>query len=102
MDLGGAPGTVAPGSPSSDLSGGAPSLGDTPPPAADVNTTPSTVPVASGLPPLRSLPTLLLLGGLALAAAAAWYLRYAGLVLFGGPSACAFGLQAGIPDLRKA
>jgi hypothetical protein len=103
VDLGGGAGTVAPGSTGSDLGGGAPSLGDTPPPAADdLKTTPTTVPVAKGLPPLRSLPTLLLLGGLALAAAAAWYLRYAGLVLFGGPSACAFGLQAGIPDLRKA
>jgi hypothetical protein len=45
---------------------------------------------------------LLLLGGLALASGAAWYLRSAGLLLFGGASACSFGLKAGIPDLRKA
>jgi hypothetical protein len=64
--------------------------------------TAETTPVAKGLPPLRSIPMLLLLGGLALAAGAAWYLRYAGMMLFGGSSACAFGLKVGIPDLRKA
>jgi hypothetical protein len=103
VDLGGGPGTTGPGATTPDLSGGAPAAGDAPAAAPDaLKSTPTTVPVAKGLPPLRSLPMLLLVGGLALAAAAAWYLRYAGLMLFGGSSACAFGLKVGIPDLRKA
>ena len=102
-DLGGSAGTAAPASKGTSLSGGAPSLGDTPQvTGGDLKSTPETVPVAKGLPPLGSLPMLLLLAGLALAAGAAWYLRYAGLLLFGGASACPFGLAAGIPDLRKA
>jgi hypothetical protein len=99
-DLGSATGAT-PGSTNTAL--GAPPITDAPAVAADgVKTTPDSVPVAKGLPPLRSIPTMLLLAGLALAAGAAWYLRYAGLVLFGGSAACAFGLKAGIPDLRKA
>ncbi len=54
-----------------------------------------------GLPPLGSIPTLLLLGGLLLALGGGWYLRRAGLLLFGGATTCAHGLKAGIPDLRK-
>jgi hypothetical protein len=104
VDLGSATGAgaAAPGSTTPDLSG-APSLGDVPQTAADIpTTTPETAPVAKGLPPLRGIPMLLLLAGLAIAAAVGGYLRYAGLLLFGGSSACAFGLKVGIPDLRKA
>jgi hypothetical protein len=101
-DLGGGAGT-APGLTGSDTT--SPDLSATPPidspaataPGADIQTTPK----AQGLPPLRSIPTLLLLAGLALVAGAGWYLRQAGLLL-GGANACAFGLKAGIPDLRKA
>lgn len=97
----GAGGAVPPGAVPPSLSG-VPALDDALPPPADVGTTPETEQVAKGLPSLRSIPMLLLLGGLALAAGAAWWLRYAGLMLFGGSAACAFGLKAGIPDLRKA
>lgn len=54
-----------------------------------------------GLPPLGSVPMLLILGGLLLAAGIGWYLRRAGLLLFGGAAACPHGFKAGIPDLRK-
>ncbi|MCW2856720.1 MAG: hypothetical protein JWR52_2335 [Marmoricola sp.] len=82
-----------------------PTSAETPPLAASgtpINSTPinklSGIP---GLPPLGSIPTLLLLAGLLLAAGAGWYLRRAGLLLFGGATTCAHGLKAGIPDLRK-
>ncbi len=102
-DLGAGGGAVPPAAVPPSLSG-VPALDEALPPPADVATatSPETVQVAKGLPDLRSLPMLLLLGGLALAAGAAWWLRHAGLVLFGGSAACAFGLKAGIPDLRKA
>lgn len=58
----------------------------------------STIP---GLPKLGELPTWLLLLGLGLAGGAGWYIRQAGLTLFGVATTCAHGLKAGIPDLRK-
>lgn len=54
-----------------------------------------------GLPPLGSIPMALLIGGLLLASGLGWYITTAGNVLFGGAAACAHGLKAGIPDLRK-
>lgn len=103
VDFGGGGGAVPPGAVPPSLSG-VPSLDNAlPPPTDDLASSPQgVVPVAKGLPGLRSIPMLILLAGLALAAGAAWYLRYAGLMLFGGSAACAFGLKAGIPDLRKA
>lgn len=99
-DLGGAAGGAA-GAAGAGVGGGAPALDEIPPGGA-VDAGPAALaPVAKGMPPLRSLPMALLLGGLALASGAAWYLRSAGLLL-GGGSACSFGLKAGIPDLRKA
>jgi hypothetical protein len=98
-DLGGAGGAPAAGT-GGDL---APALDDVPPTTdlgGDDNAT--TAPVAKGMPPLRSLPMILLIGGALLAGGVAWYLRQAGLLLFGGANDCSFGLQAGIPDLRKA
>lgn len=99
-DLGGGAATPPAGAaPDTSL---APALDDLPP-ATDAGDTPATAaPVAEGMPPLRSLPMVLLLGGALLATGAAWYLRNAGLLLFGGSGACSMGLQAGIPDLRKA
>lgn len=115
VDLGGGAGTSTPdstggsagGSGSADTLGTAGTSGiDASPPAVsvggDLNTNLATVPVAKGLPPLGSVPMLLLFGGLALAAGVGWYLRSAGLLLFGAASACSFGLRVGIPDLRKA
>jgi hypothetical protein len=54
-----------------------------------------------GLPALGSVPMLLFLAGLALAGGIGWWLRQAGVILFGAGSACTHGLKAGIPDLRK-
>lgn len=75
------------------------------PPAADASaavTTPvETLSSIPGLPPLGSIPMLLMLAGLALAGGVGWYLRRAGGILFGGAAACSLGLKAGIPDLRK-
>jgi hypothetical protein len=55
-----------------------------------------------GLPPLGSVPGMLTMLGILLAAGAGWYLRRAGGLLFGAGATCAHGLKAGIPDLRKA
>jgi hypothetical protein len=76
------------------------------PPAATGDQAPASgetnpVPKLPGLPPLGSVPMLLTLAGLALAGGVGWYLKMAGNVLFGGAAACAHGLKAGIPDLRK-
>ncbi|MFL6022610.1 MAG: hypothetical protein ACJ72O_04660 [Marmoricola sp.] len=57
---------------------------------------------APGLPALGSIPMWLLLAGLAAALGVGWYVRNAGLLLFGAAGACGHGLKSGIPDLRKA
>ena len=63
----------------------------------------NTIPVNAvpGLPGLGSIPMILLLGGLLLAAGVGWYISTAGNILFGAGAGCAHGLKAGIPDLRK-
>lgn len=61
-------------------------------------------PVAStglDLPPLGAVPKFLILGGLVLAGALGWALRRAGAMLFGGAAGCDYGLESGVPDLRK-
>lgn len=85
-------------------------IGSEVPPAADnpgsvtPNTTPIN-PVASvpgiEFPALGGLKAWLVLLGLVLASGLGWYLRRAGLLLFGGAATCVHGLTAGIPDLRK-
>jgi hypothetical protein len=85
------PATTAAGAPSAAGSAGAP--------AGDL---PATAPVAAGLPPLFSIPGLLLLGGLALAGVAGSYLRRLGAAALGGGASCSHGLDSGLPDLRKA
>ncbi len=99
-ELGGAGAVPAAGTGGGGL---APALDDVPP-TTDLggDTATTAAPVAKGMPPLRSLPMILLIGGALLASGVAWYLRQAGLLLFGGANDCSFGLQAGIPDLRKA
>ncbi len=57
---------------------------------------------ASGLPPLGSVPGMLLLLGMALAGGAGFWLQKVGGVVLGAGSACAHGLDSGVPDLRKA
>jgi len=72
-------------------------------PTSAATTTPiRTVAAVPGLPPLGSVPGMLTLLGVLIAAAAGWYLRRAGGVLFGAGATCTHGLKAGIPDLRKA
>lgn len=59
-------------------------------------------PVAAGLPPLFSIPGVLLFGGLALATVAGSYARKIGALALGGAGFCSHGLESGLPDLRKA
>ncbi len=115
IDFGPVPEGEVTSPPSSDL-GGDVSTGDVPipggsltdlPPVAGPQTPVVSTPVnplanIPGLPPLGSTPMWLILAGIALALGAGWYIRNAGALLFGAASTCAHGLQAGIPDLRKA
>lgn len=55
-----------------------------------------------GLPPLGSVPSLLILGGLIIAAGLGWFFRAAALTALGAGSTCTHGLVTGLPDLRKA
>jgi len=90
------------GTPGTPATAGAPATGELPPAAAPTVSTPvEQVSSVRGLPALGSIPMLLTLAGLALAGGVGWYLRQAGVVLFGAGAACAHGLKAGIPDLRK-
>lgn len=96
--------TGTPGTAGTPGTGGAPVTGEVPPAAtgpAESTTPVQQVASVHGLPPLGSIPMLLTLAGLALAGGVGWYLRQAGVILFGGAAACAHGLKAGIPDLRK-
>lgn len=70
-------------------------------PSADGALT-DAAPVGAGLPPLKSIPGVLLVGGIALATAAGTWLRRIGLLALGGAGTCAHGLDSGLPDLRKA
>ncbi|WP_244930075.1 choice-of-anchor P family protein [Nocardioides sp. W7] len=70
--------------------------------AAGVGDLPAAAPVAAGLPPLFSIPGMLLLGGIALATVAGSYLRRLGAAALGGGASCSHGLDSGLPDLRKA
>ncbi len=70
-------------------------------PSADGALT-DAAPAGAGLPPLKSIPGLLLVGGIALATAAGSWLRKIGLLALGGAGTCPHGLDSGLPDLRKA
>lgn len=54
-----------------------------------------------GLPPLGSVPGMLTMGGLVLAAGAGWWLRNGLAAVFGAGGSCSHGLPSGLPDLRK-
>ena len=73
-------------------------------PTASAPTSDTALPaaeLASGLPPLFSIPGLLLFGGIGAAIAAGSYVRRLGVAALGGGGACSHGLDSGLPDLRK-
>ncbi len=74
-----------------------PTTGTTTPPD-DLDATP----LGAGLPPLFSIPGLLLVGGIALATVAGSYFRKVGAAALGSGAPCPHGLDSGLPDLRKA
>ena len=81
---------------------------DTPPttPGSTDTTTPpgdlDATPLGAGLPPLFSIPGILLYGGIALASVAGSYFRKMGAAALGAGAPCPHGLDSGLPDLRKA
>jgi hypothetical protein len=91
---GGTGGSVTPAAP---VDSGSPST-TTPEAVGDL----PSAELASGLPPLFSIPGLLLFGCLAGAAVAGSYVRRLGAAALGGGGACSHGLDSGLPDLRKA
>lgn len=55
-----------------------------------------------GLPPLFSVPGMVVLLAMAAAAVVGIWFRRLGILALGGGAACAHGLETGLPDLRKA
>jgi hypothetical protein len=86
---------------SSDLPVASGPLGGDPVPTGEVPTTTEVQNVAAGLPPLNSIPTMLLLAGLVVASAVGWWLQRIGATMLGAAGACSHGAETGIPDLRK-
>lgn len=87
-------------------SAGSPSLPAPSAPAAasggdELPTTPVALAAGPGLPPLYSIPGLLLLAGIALAGALGLYVQKIGGAAFGGAGPCSHGNESGVPDLRK-
>lgn len=65
------------------------------------NTGTPTTPTSYALPGLNKVPRMMILGGLLLAALLGWALRSAAGFMWGAGRSCAFGLDTGVPDLRK-
>lgn len=80
-------------------SGAAPDASGAPPAVADLV---DAAPASAGLPDLFSIPGMLLVGALALAAVAGSWLRRLGAAALGAGAPCVHGLDSGLPDLRKA
>jgi hypothetical protein len=73
-----------------DLGAGTDTAGDLAPASA-----------SPGLPPLFSIPGLLLCAGIGGALLAGSYVRRLGALVLGAGGACPHGLESGLPDLRK-
>jgi hypothetical protein len=74
-------------------------------PAPDTDASPFTPTAADaspGLPPLFSIPGMLMLAAFAGAAFAGSWFRRIGAAALGGGAVCPHGLDSGLPDLRKA
>lgn len=91
---GGGGGGTGTGSPTAD----APTASGAVPTTTDAIAPVSAVP---GLPGLGSVPGMLTIAGIALAAGLGWWLRNGLAAVFGKDGTCAHGLQSGLPDLRK-
>ena len=61
----------------------------------------ATTAASPGLPPLFSIPGLLLFAGIGGALLAGSYVRRLGALVLGAGGACPHGLESGVPDLRK-
>jgi len=87
------------------LGGGSAALpaAGTAPSGTDTSSTEAVSPVSSspGLPPLFSIPGMLLFAGLGGALLAGSYVRRLGALVLGAGGACPHGLESGLPDLRK-
>jgi hypothetical protein len=94
--------------PSGDNADAAPPVDTAPPttPESSESSAPpgdlDATPLGAGLPPLFSIPGILLYGGIALASVAGSYFRKVGAAALGAGAPCPHGLDSGLPDLRKA
>lgn len=98
-DPGGPQGDTGPSGPGVD----APEVDAGPAPETDASPfTPTSADAGPGLPPLFSIPGMLMLAAFAGAAFAGSWFRRLGAAALGGGAACPHGLDSGLPDLRKA
>lgn len=101
---GGSTGTGGVATPGGDVptDAGAPAAADGGEPAIGDDSLTDAAPAGAGLPELFSIPGALFFGGILGATLLGSYLRRLGILALGGGSSCAMGLEAGLPDLRKA
>jgi hypothetical protein len=86
-----------------NLGGGTSALppADSSTPASEAAPELANTSATSGLPPLFSIPGMLLFAGLGGALLAGSYVRRLGALVLGAGGACPHGLESGLPDLRK-